>query len=89
MLSYNCFVLLCQSENNLLQHAKQSIVQIEAEISHINTLIQDSAFLQLTPRDLDYYKKELEDIRCSNIELLHCITVFLDTVCKLASTTEQ
>lgn len=83
MISYNCFIALCQGENNLIQITKQTIVKIESEISYINTLLRDSDSSKLTPRDLDYYKKELENILFSNIELLNCVNLFLESICKL------
>lgn len=88
MISYNC-LNLCLKENGLLQLASQSIVQIESEISYINTLLQDSPSLQLTSQDLDYYKEELASVLYSNTELLWYISSCMNSIYDLIFMAKQ
>ncbi len=82
MISYKCSMLIGQEESGLIYHTEQCIKQIEAEISYINTLIQESSSLQLAPIDFVYYQSELKEILSGNTALLHCTASFLNSLYK-------
>ncbi len=83
MLSYHCLSLLTESHPCLPQIIQRHIKVTEQEISHIDSLIQSSETLALLPEDLTYYRKELENLRGSDIQLLQSLRSFAEAMSKI------
>lgn len=84
MLSYNCKLLVNENYSLLIQLCKNNITIIENELSSIESLLMDSAFLCLSQADLSYYKNELHVLLENDQKLLQIFTSFLNSIIYLA-----